>query len=158
MSTHLRLAPVGLIALAAVLTGCGDATVEGIGDPPDPVAGEYVGDGPVRVFPDGSAPIRLTLRGGEISFTASCNHFSGRATWGDGVLRASNMGGTEMGCPGARQRQDDWMVHFFGSSPRLELDGTDLTVRSGKDRISFVPADDVASEEPENPDKPVSHG
>ena len=157
MSTHLRLAPVGLIALAAALAGCGDVTVGGIGDPTDPVAGEYVGDGPVRIFPEGSAPIRLSLRGGEISFTASCNHFSGRATWDD-TLRTGALGGTEMGCPGTRQKQDAWMVRFFGSSPRLELDGTDLAVWSDTDRVWFVPADEVASEEPADPDEPVSHG
>ena len=157
MSTHPSLALAGLVLLLSALAGCGEERVQGFGDPTDPVAGEYVGHGPARLFPDGSAPIRLTLRGGEISFTASCNHFSGQATWDD-TLRTGALGGTEMGCPGTRQKQDAWMVRFFGSSPRLELDGTDLTVRSGKDRVSFVPTDDVASDKPENPDEPVSHG
>ena len=149
MSTHqLRLASVGLVALAAGLAGCGEESVQANGTPTVPVGGEYVGDGPVRLFPDGSGPIRLTLRGGDISFTASCNHFSGRATWDDGVLRTSTLGGTEMGCPGIRQQQDEWMVDFFGSSPTLELDGTDLAVRSEEAKVSFVPADGVASDEP----------
>jgi heat shock protein HslJ len=147
MSTHhLRLASVGLIALAAALVGCGEESA--VGEPTDDLGGEYVGEGPVRLFPDGSGPIRLTLRDGEISFTASCNHFSGQATWDDGVLRTSTLGGTEMGCPGARQTQDEWMVDFFGSSPTLELDGTDLAVRSDTDRVWFVPAEEVASGEP----------
>src|SRR5262245_48928983 len=121
----------GLIALTSVLVGCGEESVQGIGDlGADAVAGEYVGDGPARLFPDGAEPIRLTLRAGKISFTAGCNHFSGRATWDDGILRTSELGGTEMGCPGAGQAQDDWMLDFFGSSPRLELDGTDLAIRS----------------------------
>jgi heat shock protein HslJ len=142
---HLRLASVGLVALAAVLTGCGEERVQGFldpGAPADPVRGEYVADGPVRIFPDGSAPIRLTLRGGEISFTAGCNHFSGRATWDDGVLRTSVLGGTEMGCPGARQEQDEWMIDFFGSSPTLELNGTGLAVRAGPDEVVFATVDD----------------
>ena len=148
MSTRLRLSSVGLVVLGAALAGCGDIDVSGIGMPNDPVAGAYVGDGPVRFFPDGSAPIRLTLRGGEISFTASCNHFSGQATWDEGVLRTSALGGTEMGCPGTRQTQDEWMVEFFGSSPTLELDGTDLAVRSETHEVWFVPADEVPSGEP----------
>lgn len=151
MTIHrLLLAPVGLVALAAVFTGCGEEHVQGFldpGAPADPVGGEYVGDGPVRLFPDGSEPIRLTLRKGEISFTAGCNQFSGQASWEDGVLRTSGLGGTEMGCPGARQKQDEWMVHFFGSSPRLELDGTDLAVRSDRERVWFVQADEMPSEE-----------
>jgi heat shock protein HslJ len=148
---HLRLASVGLVALAAVLTGCGEEHVQGFldpGAPADPVGGEYVGDGPVRLFPDGSEPIRLTLRGGEISFTAGCNHFSGRATWHDGVLRTSELGGTEMGCLGSGQEQDEWMIDFFGSSPTLELDGTDVAVRSEADTVWFVPADEVSSDAP----------
>lgn len=141
MSTHLRLSSVGLVVLAAALAGCGDVEVSGIGMPNDPVAGEYVGDGPVLFFPEGSAPIQLTLRAGEISFTASCNQFSGQATWDEGDLRTSALGGTEMGCPGTRQKQDEWMVEFFGSSPHVEPDGTDLLVRSRSSEVRFVLAD-----------------
>ena len=152
MSTHhLRLVSAGLVVLAAALAGCGEESVQGFGDPgapTDPVSGEYIGDGPVRIFPDGSAPIRLTLRAGKVSFTASCNHFSGQATWDGGVLRTSPLGGTEMGCPGAGQAQDEWMVDFFGSSPTLELDGTDLAVRSEEAKVWFVPADEMPSEQP----------
>jgi heat shock protein HslJ len=152
MSTHLRLASVGMVVLVATLAACGDVTAQVSGTPTDPVAGEYVGDGPVRLFPDGSAPIRLTLRDGDISFTASCNHFSGQATWDDGVLRTSALGGTEMGCPGTRQKQDEWMAEFFGSSPMLELDGTDLAVRSEQENVWFVSQDEVPSDEPGDAD------
>ena len=152
MSTHhLRLVPAGLVVLAAVLAGCGEATGD---DPPavgagSAIDGDYVSDGaPNPPFRDRSEPIRLTLRDGQISFTASCNQFSGEATWDDGVLRTSALGGTEMGCPGARQSQDEWMIDFFGSTPTLEPDGTDLSIRSGKDRVWFVPADEIPSAEP----------
>jgi heat shock protein HslJ len=148
MSTHPRPAPAGLVLLSLVLAGCGKESVQGTDEPTNDLAGEYVGDGPARLFPEGSAPIRLTLHDGEISFTAACNHFSGRASWDDGVLRATGMGGTEMGCSGLRQQQDQWMVRFFGSSPRVELDGTDLAVRSGKDRVRFVPDGEMFSEAP----------
>lgn len=156
MSTHQRrLVPVGLVVLAAALVGCGDVTGE---DPPavgtgSAIDGEYVSDGaPNPPFRDGSEPIRLTLRDGEISFTASCNQFSGQATLDDGVLRTSTLGGTEMGCPGVRQTQDEWMIDFFGSAPALELDGTDLAVRSDTHQVWFVPEDEVASDEPGDED------
>jgi heat shock protein HslJ len=146
---HALLVCAGSVLLSAGLAGCGEESVQAFRDPgADPVAGEYVGDGPVRLFPDGSEPIRLTLRDGEISFTAGCNHFGGQATWEDGVLRTRTLGGTEMGCPGARQTQDEWMIDFFGSSPALELDGTDLAIRSDKDRVRFVPSDEAPSSEP----------
>jgi heat shock protein HslJ len=145
MSTHHgRLVSVGLVVLAAALAGCGEVTVGG--DPPaagpdSGIGGDYVSNGaPNPPFPAGSGPIRLTLRDGEISFTASCNHFSGQGTWDDGVLRTSALGGTEMGCPGTRQKQDEWMVDFFGSDPQIRLDGTDVSIRSGGTEVGFVPA------------------
>jgi heat shock protein HslJ len=150
MSTVVRLALVApVLVLSSALAGCGEDT--GVaGDPGGArIEGDYVSDGaPDPPFPGDSEPIRLTLRGGEISFTAGCNHFSGRATWEDGVLRTSALGGTEMGCPGRRQAQDDWMVDFFGSEPTGELDGTDLAVRSDRQKVWFVPEDEVASGEP----------
>ena len=140
MTIHPRRALAGLVLLSSVLAGCGEVSVQGTGEPTDDLTGEYVGDGPVRIFPDGSEPIRLTLRGGQLSFTAGCNHFSGQATWDDGVLRTSGLGGTEMGCPGARQKQDEWLIHFFGSSPRLQLDGSgdELRLRTGEGRHELV--------------------
>ena len=146
MSTVARvaLAVLGLV-LSAALAGCGEITSVAQG----PVAGldgEYVSDGaPDPPFADGSEPIRLTLRDGQISFTATCNHFSGQATWDDGVLRTSAVGGTEMGCLGAGHEQDEWMVEFFGSSPELELDGTDLAVTSESAEVWFVPEEEVSS-------------
>jgi len=159
MSTHPRLAPAGLVVLSLVLAGCGVDSVQGIGEPTNDLDGNYVSEGaPGPPFRDGSEPIRLTLHDGEIAFTAACNHFSGRATWDDGVLRTSALGGTEMGCPGARQTQDDWMIEFFGSEPTIHSDGTDIRLRSGQDEVWFVPASQGRSGEPGNPDKPVSHG
>lgn len=145
---HALLVGAGLVLLSPMLAGCGEDSVQAFRDPgADPLAGEYVSDGPVRLFPDGSEPIRLTLIDGEISFAAGCNRFSGKATWDDGVLRTSGLGGTEMGCLDNGLAQDQWMVEFFGSSPTLELDGSDLALGSGKDRVWFVPADEVPSGE-----------
>jgi heat shock protein HslJ len=146
MSTvaRLALAAMGLV-LSSALAGCGEDT-GAAEDPVTRIDGDYVSDGaPDPPFADGSEPIRLTLHDGQISFTATCNHFSGEATWDDGVLRTSALGGTEMGCIGAGHDQDEWMVEFFGSSPELELDGTDLAVSSDSAEVWFVPEDEVAS-------------
>ena len=149
MSTVARLALAALgLVLSSALAGCGEDT--GVAEGPGPrLDGDYVSDGaPDPPFADGSEPIRLTLRDGQITCTAACNHFSGRATWDDGVLRTSALGGTEMGCPGTGQAQDEWMVAFFGSLPELEVDGTDLAVRSDAAEVWFVPEDEVASGQP----------
>ena len=149
MSSRARVALAGLTMVAGwVLAGCGDDTGAGDGRG-SRIDGDYVSNGaPDPPFPDGSEPIRLTLRGGEISFTATCNHFSGQAAWDDGVLRTGTLGGTEMGCPRLRLQQDEWMVDFFGSAPEIELDGTDLRLRSAAGTVRFVPADEVPSGDP----------
>lgn len=127
--------------LLALVSGCGDNTGQARDDGGDRgIQGEYVSDGaPSPPFGDGSEPIRLTLEDGKIGFTSGCNHFGGDATWDDGVLRTSALGGTEMGCPGPRQAQDEWMIEFFGSEPTVELDGTDLRLSSGDVEVRFVP-------------------
>jgi heat shock protein HslJ len=153
MSTSRTPALLAVLAVATALvaTACGSDSGDdpgsdpGAGAPSGGIGGEYVAEGlPDPPFPDGSGPVRLTLEDGTIAFTASCNHFSGTATWDDGVLRASSVGGTEMGCDETRAAQDDWLVELFTSEPSLTLDGTDLRVGSGADAIWFVPADEVA--------------
>jgi len=143
MSTIVRLSlPALALMLSSALAGCGAST--GVAGDPGGVRieGDYVSKrAPNPPFRQGSEPIRLTLGEGEISFTAGCNHFSGRATVERQVLHTRNLGGTEMGClGGGRQAQDEWMVHFFGSSPRVERDGADLVVRARSSEVRFVPA------------------
>ncbi|MGH3362321.1 MAG: META domain-containing protein [Nocardioides sp.] len=140
--------PAAGLALLTLLAACGEQNVRGIGEPTNGIGGEYVGYGPVPLFPDGSEPIRLTLADGKVSFSSSCNRFSGNATWADGVLRAGGLGGTEMGCEPRLHRQDEWLVELFGAAPTLELDGTDLAVRSGGEEVWFVPVDEVPTGEP----------
>ena len=135
-------------ALLALLAACGEESVRGIDGPTTGIGGEYVGHGPPPLFPDGSEPIRLTLQGGEIGFSSGCNQFGGTATWTDGTLRTSGLGGTEMGCEPRLHRQDEWLVELFGSGPTLELDGTDLVVRSGDEEVWFVPFDEVGTGAP----------
>ncbi|MFC5176134.1 META domain-containing protein [Nocardioides taihuensis] len=131
-------------ALTATACGSDSGSDPGSGGSSGGIGGDYVADDlPDPPFPEGSGPVRLTLRDGTIAFTASCNHFSGTATWDDGVLRTSQLGGTEIGCDEERAAQDEWLVRFFSSGPELRLDGTDLRVGSGADAIWFVPADEV---------------
>ncbi len=141
--TSIRAAAA--LALLTLLVSCGEENVQAFGEPTNGIGGEYVGHGPAPLFADGSEPIRLTLEDGEISFVAGCNHFSGTASWTGGVLRTGGLGGTEMGCEPPLHRQDEWLVELFASAPTLELDGTDLAVRSGDGEVWFVPADEVSA-------------
>jgi heat shock protein HslJ len=137
---------IGGIAGAALVlwlvAACGsDTATPGDADPePTPgIRGDYVSDGLPAPFGEGDV-LRLTLANGTISFQATCNTMSGNATWDDGSLVVTNVGGTEMGCPGAGFEQDEWLVDFFTSEPAIRLDGGDVAIARGEDEIWFVPA------------------
>ena len=133
---------VGLALLLLLLGACGSDTATPAASDPDPaIGGDYVSDGLPAPFGDGDV-LRLTLADGTASFQATCNSMSGNATWDDGVLRVDNIGGTEMGCPGAGFAQDEWLVDFFSSEPTVTLDGDDVSLTSGEDTIWFVPAEE----------------
>src|SRR5688500_5920022 len=104
----------GLALILALAAACGSETAtpgDGGGDPtPDQgIGGDYVSDGLPAPFGEGDV-LRLSLADGTISFQATCNTMSGNATWDGGPLVVTNVGGTEMGCPGAGFEQDEWLV------------------------------------------------
>lgn len=154
------------LALAAplVVAACGSTTAvdpgAGSSGPADPIAGEYLSDGvPAQPFGDGAPAIRLTLGDGTITFSADCNRFSGKASWSDGRFSAESLGGTEMGCPPGPTARDDWMVDFFTSADRIDVDGTEVVIRSGRTEVWFVPVDEVPDPGPAaSPDSPTSDG
>ena len=88
-------------------------------------------DGLPDPFDEGDV-LRVTFGNGEIRFQATCNTMSGSAEWDDGVLRVSQVGGTEMGCPGAGHEQDEWLIDFFTSSPGVHA-STATTCRLATD-------------------------
>jgi heat shock protein HslJ len=137
----------GLALILALAAACGsDTATPGDADPkPDQrVGGDYVSDALPAPFGDGDV-LRLTLADGTISFQATCNIMSGNAMWDDGVLSVTNVGGTEMGCPGAGFEQDEWLVDFFTSEPAVRRDGDDVSITRGVDEIWFVPAGEGGS-------------
>lgn len=148
MRRSLLLAPLPCL----VLVGCGAGTAGPggpAGAPGEPassgtaIGGEYVADGLPEPFGEGDS-LRVTFRDGEISFRATCNTFSGRASWGGGSLEVDQLGGTEMGCPGRGHDQDEWLVDLFTSSAEIDIHGTDVRLASGDTEIWLVPADEVA--------------
>lgn len=139
----------GLTLILGLASGCGSDTAtpgDGDGDATrdQGIGGDYVSDGLPDPFGEGDV-LRLTLADGTISFQATCNTMSGNATWDDGALVVTNVGGTEMGCPGAGFEQDEWLVDFFTSEPAIRLDGDDVAVTRGADEIWFVPASEGGS-------------
>lgn len=95
-------------------------------------------DGVDRPLVDGTQ-IRLDFaRDGNLGATAGCNQIGGSWRIDDGVLRVDATSMTEMGCDAARHDQDEWLVDFLASGPRLSLDGSDLTLVSGSTTVRLV--------------------
>lgn len=133
-----------LLAAVTLLAACGaESSASPRGVPADgPAVGDYVADGLPAPFEEGDT-LRVTFRDGEISFRATCNTTSVLIDWDDGVLRTSNLGGTEIGCPGSGSEQDEWLVDFFTSTPAFQVDGTDVRLATDDDEMWLVPADEV---------------
>ncbi len=140
-----RFASLALILAFAAACGS-DTAAPGDGEPAlaEGIGGDYVSDVLPAPFGEGDV-LRLSLAEGTISFQATCNTMSGNATWDDGALVVTNVGGTEMGCPGVGFEQDEWLVDFFTSEPAIRLDGDDVAVTRGADEIWFVPASEGGS-------------
>ena len=126
-----RIASLALMLSLAAACGSDTATPADDGSEPDRRTGtDYVSNGLPAPFVEGDV-LRLTLGEDMISFQATCNIFSGNVEREGDVLHVSNLGGTEMGCPGAGQKQDQWLVDFFSAGPTTTMDGTDLALRNG---------------------------
>ena len=103
--------------LAVTLAGCGDEDPTTMAN--DEPAGLSLDDLDGRAFAsvrvDGhqlvnDTQIRLGFAGDEVRADAGCNHLFGTMALDGGTLTASNIGGTEMGCPDGLNDQDAWLV------------------------------------------------
>lgn len=134
------------LLLLPLLAGCGG----GAGDPPglDPgedlglPRGEFVAVDLPAPFDDGDQ-LRLTLDDRRLTFSATCNTLSGTLSRVGDVLGVGGVGGTELGCPGAGARQDEWLASFFTSGPRFEPRDVGFALTAFGDELLFVPPDAV---------------
>jgi len=144
---RLRLALCALpLALLVLLGACGDPDAPGAGpdgaggSAEDPLAGRtFLGEG---ISVDGElvevpseerleVSFRREGRGpGSVSARAACNHLGATYTIRDETLVTASTGSTDMGCDPARHEFDDLVVELLDGSPRFELRGDELTLRS----------------------------
>lgn len=156
------LAATALLALT--LSACGDEDPTTMADDP-PAATLSLADLDGRSFAsvrvDGhqlvdDTRILLGFKGEELSADAGCNHLFGTVALEGDTLTATDMGGTEMGCPDGRNDQDAWVVEFLGSGPAAELDGDTLTLTQGRVVVELV-EQDVPEAPTGDPDQPTSN-
>jgi heat shock protein HslJ len=68
---------------------------------------------------------------------ARCNEMGGRLEIRPKRLEFGSIYTTLKGCRPSREKQDRWLMRFFGSDPGWALDGRKLKLAEGDDRIVF---------------------
>jgi heat shock protein HslJ len=137
----------GVLAVVAVVGGLA-VVVRGVVDPDGEdnangsVAVRGLGDlrGTWTAVNDVGAPsavvqgssVALTFDGSSLRATTGCNTLTGTVRVVDSTLVVEGLGGTDMGCPPALVRQEEWVAQMLQARPRLELSGPMLSLLWGQ--------------------------
>ncbi len=134
--------------LAVTLAGCGDEdpTTMANDDPTGLSAKDLNGRAFASVRVDGrqlvnGTQVRINFADDEVRANAGCNHLFGTMALSGDTLTASNVGGTEMGCPDGLNDQDVWLSEFLSAGPAVVLDGDTLTLTKDGVVIELVEQD-----------------
>jgi heat shock protein HslJ len=135
----LRSATVLAAVAALTLSACGDDDDDAADAPTaDQLDGRVFGatdiDGHDIV--EGSE-ITITFTGDQLSVTTGCNGLTGGFTIDGGRLVTGDLASTMMACEEPLMAQEQWITAFLGSSPTIELDGSELDLDSGDDSIDL---------------------
>lgn len=72
-----------------------------------------------------------------VGWTARCNDFGADARVTATRIEVEPAFGTEIGCPGGQEREDEWLLRFMDSDPEWRLDGNKLTLTSNRAQIEW---------------------
>jgi len=77
--------------------------------------------------------LSLSRQGHRIGWKVRCNGFGGLAHLRGGRIQVSRVAGTQIGCGGRVEREDEWLTQFLEADPewRLEDDRLVLDGKSG---------------------------
>jgi heat shock protein HslJ len=136
--TRVRPLPVSALALVTlVLAGCGSGSSStATGGSTAPSAADLEGTAYVSTSVEGhdlvpDSHVRLDFQAGHLSANTGCNSLfgpydvqAGRLSW----TQAPAM--TQMACPDALMKQDQWLAGWLGAGADAALDGDTLTLTS----------------------------
>jgi heat shock protein HslJ len=106
-------------------------------------------DGVERSLVSGTR-LRLGFADGQILIHAGCNTMSGAyAIDGDVLLLPEGLSTTEIGCEPELHEQDEWISAFLGGSPRIALEGSELSLAAAGTKIRLL------DREVADPDRPL---
>lgn len=147
----MRFVPILIPALLLpLLAACGDGGTASSGPPADdPLDGRtFMGSSVTGHDLAPGSTITLGFSGGQVSASAGCNSLGGSASIEDGVLVASALSMTEMGCEPLLMDQDAWLVDFLGSRPTVTVDDDTLTLATDGVRLDLTDRESVRAADP----------
>jgi heat shock protein HslJ len=150
-----NLARATLTALLLAAAGCGpELTTPGEATAPV-TRGELDGlqfllASSVGFEPLAGSTVRLSFRDGQLSAGAGCNHLGGAFQIRDGTLVVTELGMTEIGCDPEQHTEDEWLLEFLTSRPRITREGERLTLTGTSATLTFV------DREVADPDQPLA--
>jgi Heat shock protein len=144
------------VGTAVILVATACATPQGPGAPGDewPAGRDFLAttvteNGEPKAIVEGTR-IRVGFEdGGRISAYAGCNHMGGTGRIEAGTLIVTDLGMTEMGCPGDLMEQDSWVADLLTGRPTVRLNGDELTLATAT--ITMV----LLDREVADPDRPL---
>lgn len=124
-----------------VLSACGSSAASGASPGLSDLSGRsFVADrveDPHHTLVRGTH-VQLSFTDHTLTAQAGCNTMSGQVTLVGGVLALDDgLAMTEMGCPGPRMDQDEWVADLLTSSPRMTLEGHTLVVEKGATTLTL---------------------
>jgi heat shock protein HslJ len=82
--------------------------------------------------------IDIAFNGGNVSASGGCNSAGAAFTIDDGRLVVGDITSTAMGCDPEREAQDQWLLAFLASRPRITFDGDKLVLASDTTVVRLV--------------------
>jgi len=80
--------------------------------------------------------ITISFGPGALTASAGCNSIRGAFEFADDVLTLGKAAGTLLGCPGDRQKQDEWLTDLLTRG--VEVSGRDQELMLKTDRVSIL--------------------
>ncbi|WP_290852096.1 META domain-containing protein [Gordonia sp. (in: high G+C Gram-positive bacteria)] len=126
---------VGAVLVASTLAGCSDSDAETPTDPADLSGHTYLSNTVIGAPIPGGGPLVLSFDKNRMSANAGCNGHGGEVTFDGDTMTPGPLAGTMMACAPPHDETDRWVADLFGAPLTWHLDGTELTLSRGDQRV-----------------------
>lgn len=129
------VAVVAAALAATALTGCSDSDAQTPADPAELSGHTYLSTTVIGAPIPGDGPLVLSFDKNRMSANAGCNGHGGEVMFDGDIMTAGDLAGTMMACAPPRDQTDRWVTELFSAPLAWRLNGTELTLSRGDQRI-----------------------